>query len=92
MDLIGGIRLQKAFASDEPVVTPSTSRHPSVLMPTAIIVAVETMRPAATRLHIGRVNPEVGPGAPRRHEQSMVGIHGTTNLLVAVRAQSYRSA
>jgi len=37
---------QNGSASDGPVVTPSTSRRPSVLTPTAIITAVETIRPA----------------------------------------------
>lgn len=37
--------LQKGSASDGPLATPSTSRLPSVLMPTATITAVETIRP-----------------------------------------------
>lgn len=36
---------QKGSASDSPVVMPNTSRRPSALAPTAIIAAVETMRP-----------------------------------------------
>src|SRR3954447_7661013 len=43
----GGTRshAQNPSASESAVATPSTSRRPSVFTPTAIIVAIETMRP-----------------------------------------------
>jgi hypothetical protein len=37
--------VQIASASDVPISMPSTSRRPSVLTPTAMMTATETMRP-----------------------------------------------
>jgi hypothetical protein len=37
--------VQKVSASEAPIAMPSTSRRPSVLTPTAMITATETMRP-----------------------------------------------
>jgi hypothetical protein len=37
---------QKVSASEGPISTPSTSRRPSALTPTATMTATETMRPA----------------------------------------------
>jgi hypothetical protein len=36
--------IQKVSASEQPISTPSTSRRPSELTPTAMITATETMR------------------------------------------------
>ena len=48
---------------------PSTSRRPSPLTATAMITATETMRPSLAHLHIGRVQPDVGPVALERPVQ-----------------------
>ena len=45
---------------------PSTSRRPSPLTPTAMITATETMRPSRRDLHVGRVEPDIGPIAFER--------------------------
>ena len=37
--------IQKVSASEAPIIMPSTSRRPSVLTPTAMITATETIRP-----------------------------------------------
>jgi len=37
--------VQKVSASEAPIDMPSTSRRPSVLTPTAMITATETIRP-----------------------------------------------
>src|SRR3712207_7118164 len=41
--------VQNGSASEAPVAIPNTSRRPSVFTPTAIMTAVETMRPASRR-------------------------------------------
>src|SRR5216683_5777741 len=56
--------VQKVSASEVPIARPSTSRLPSPLTPTATITATETTWPS--RLHIGRVQPDIGPFAFER--------------------------
>src|ERR1700716_3288687 len=60
--------VQKVSASEVPIARPSTSRRPSPLTPTATITATETTWDVAvtTRLHIGRVQPDIGPFAFER--------------------------
>src|SRR3954453_4641104 len=70
---------QNTSASEAPVATPSTSRRPSVFTPTAIIVAVETMRPPLAGLHVGRVDPDIRPLTLERAAKE--GVHPPINLL-----------
>jgi hypothetical protein len=42
--------VQKVSASDAPIAMPSTSRRPSLLTPTAMVTATETIRPACRTL------------------------------------------
>src|SRR5262249_23537098 len=58
--------VQKVSASEAPIAMPSTSRRPLLLTATATMTATETMRPAGADLHIGRVEPEIGPVALQR--------------------------
>ena len=58
--------VQKVSASDAPIAMPSTSRLPSPLTATATMTATETTRPLCARLHIGRIEPEIGPVAFER--------------------------
>ncbi len=60
---------QNGSASEGPVATPSTSRRPSVLTPTAIIAAVEDDASALAHLEVGGVDPQVGPLAFNRARQ-----------------------
>ena len=45
---------------------PRTSRRPSLLTPTAMITATDTIRSVPARFHIGGVQPDVGPLAFER--------------------------
>ena len=58
---------------------PSTSRRPSLLTPTATITAAETMRRTLARLHVSRIDPQIGPVALDRAAQE--GFHLLVNLL-----------
>ena len=58
---------------------PSTSRRPSALTPTAMMTATETMRPLLAHLHVGRVDPDVGPVALDRPVEE--GLHPLVDLL-----------
>ena len=55
--------VQNGSASDGPTAMPSTSRRPSLLTPTAIITATDTILPALAHLHVGRVDPQIRPAA-----------------------------
>src|SRR4051812_1936711 len=56
--------VQNGSASEGPVVTPSTSRRPSVLTPMAIINYRRNRDDPArvARFQVRRVDPQVGPG------------------------------
>ena len=55
--------LQNVSASEGQMSRPSTSRRPSPLTPMAMMTAIETMRPLPAHLHVGGVQPDVGPVA-----------------------------
>ena len=62
---------------------PSTSRRPSVLTPTAMMTATETMRPPLAHLQVGGVDPEIGPVAFDRPVEE--GLHLAVDLLAQPR-------
>ena len=74
-----GSAVQKVSASEGPMSMPSTSRRPSLLTPTATITATETTRPLLLHLHVGRVDPQVGPVALDRAVEE--GLHALVDLL-----------
>ena len=62
---------------------PSTSRRPSVLTPTAMMTATETMRPPLAHLHVGGVDPQIRPVAFDRPLEE--GLHLAVDLLAQPR-------
>ena len=75
--------VQKVSASEGPISMPSTSRRPSLLTPTAMITATETMRPASADLQVGGVDPQIGPVALDRPVEE--GLHLAVDLLAQPR-------
>src|SRR6266851_609200 len=58
--------VQKVSASETPIEIPSTSRRPSPLTATATIHRDRDDAPLLANLHVGRVEPEIGPIAFQR--------------------------
>ena len=70
--------VQKVSASEGPTSMPSTSRRPSVLTPTATITRHRDDPAVLAHLHVGRVDPQVGPVALDRPVEE--GLHPLVDL------------